>query len=279
MVLDGPGHVRPIEPATLDVVFGRVAAYYAAKLARHGATPRGVDWSCAATQWLRFVQLLKICDFDTPFSLIDVGCGYGALAAFIRARHPGARVDYLGIDLSAAMVRCAKRRHRGRPATRFQAGRNCPHQADYAVASGIMNVTLGCPRPLWEDGVCATLVDLRRVRAVGLRGELPDRGAGRVRRRRCSTAPTPRAGWVSAALSSAATSRCLTATVCASSRCWRGIDDGGSSARGCAVRHLSGRARGRRTPASGLLRVARAGASDLGRTARGPAVLAGHAAR
>jgi SAM-dependent methyltransferase len=161
--LDGPGQAPPIEPATLDAVFGRVAAYYGAKLARHGATPQGVDWSCAATQWLRFVQLLKLCAFDAPFSLIDVGCGYGALAAFLRARHPGARVDYLGIDLSAAMVRCARRRHRGRPATRFQAGRNCPHQADYAVASGIMNVTLGCPRPLWEDGVGATLIDLRRL--------------------------------------------------------------------------------------------------------------------
>ena len=153
----------PIEPATLDAVFDRVAAYYGAKVVRHGATPRGVDWSCAATQWLRFVQLLKLCDFDAPFSLIDVGCGYGALAAFLRARYPDARVDYLGIDLCAAMVRCAKRKHRGRPATRFQAGRSCPHQADYALASGIMNVTLGCPRPLWEDGVGATLLDLRRM--------------------------------------------------------------------------------------------------------------------
>jgi SAM-dependent methyltransferase len=152
-----------IAPATLDNVFDRVAAYYGAKLVRHGATPQGVDWSCSATQWLRFVQLLKLCTFDSPFSLIDVGCGYGALVTFLRARHPGVRVDYLGIDLCAAMVKCARRIHRGRPATLFQAGRSCPHQADYALASGIMNVTLGCPRPIWEYSVGASLIDLRRM--------------------------------------------------------------------------------------------------------------------
>jgi SAM-dependent methyltransferase len=167
VALDDLGQAPPIEPATLDAVFGQIAAYYGAKLARHGATPRGVDWSCSATQWLRFVQLLKLCILDAPLSLIDVGCGYGALATFLRARHPGACVDYLGIDISAAMVTRAKRRHRGNSSAQFQLGRNCPRQADYAVASGIMNVTLGCPRPLWEDGVGGTLADLRRMGRLG----------------------------------------------------------------------------------------------------------------
>ena len=152
-----------IEPTVLDAVLSQVSAYYSTKLARHGATPRGVDWSCAATQWLRFVQLLKLCAFDASFSLIDVGCGYGALATFLQVRHPDTQVDYLGIDLCAEMVRRAKQKHRLRPATRFQTGRSCPRQADYAVASGIMNVTLGCPRALWERCVKAMLTDISRM--------------------------------------------------------------------------------------------------------------------
>ena len=152
---------------TLDEVCTRVEAYYAAKLARHGATARGVDWSCTATQWLRFVQLLKVCSFDAPFSLIDLGCGYGALATFLADRYPRASIDYLGIDLSPAMVGRARRRHRGKPGMRFAVGRNCAEQADYVVASGIMNVMVGYSLPVWEGFVRAMLLDLYRMSRRG----------------------------------------------------------------------------------------------------------------
>lgn len=149
-------------PVQLDGIFRSVAAYYTGKLAEHGTTPLGVDWSCQATQWMRFVQLLKLCRFDDPVSLNDLGCGYGELASFLRQRYPQARIDYLGIDLSPAMVRRARRRHRGQPTTRFDVGRNCQRQADYSVASGIMNVMLGFPLPLWEDFVRRILLDMYR---------------------------------------------------------------------------------------------------------------------
>src|SRR5882757_7851008 len=77
-------------------VYSDVEAYYSARVARYGATPLGVDWSCQATQSLRFVQLLKICDFSAPFSLNDLGCGYGALCAFLDTRYSEAGIDYLG---------------------------------------------------------------------------------------------------------------------------------------------------------------------------------------
>jgi SAM-dependent methyltransferase len=147
----------------LDEVRVRIERYYAAKLARHGATALGVDWSCTATQWLRFVQLLRICPLERPFSLIDLGCGYGALAEFLVEHHPEARIQYLGIDLSHAMVCEARRRLRGKPSIRFAIGRNSPYPADYAVASGIMNVMLGHSLSLWESFVRAMLLDLNRM--------------------------------------------------------------------------------------------------------------------
>jgi SAM-dependent methyltransferase len=146
----------------LDTVFRSVEAYYTGRLGAYGATPLGVDWTCQATQWLRFVQLLKICNFDTAVSLNDLGCGYGELATFLHQRYPKASVDYFGIDLSSAMVQRARRRHRCDPATRFAVGRTCRRQADYSVASGVMNVMLRCPIPLWEDFVRNILVDMHR---------------------------------------------------------------------------------------------------------------------
>jgi SAM-dependent methyltransferase len=151
----------PAEAMSANAIYEKVQAYYEAKLALHGASPQGVDWSCAATQWLRFVQLLKICALDSSFSLIDLGCGYGALAAFLADRYPRADVDYLGIDVSPVMIQRARRRFRGDPKRRFRVGRSCLETADYAVASGIMNIRLGVSVALWEDLVRATLTNMR----------------------------------------------------------------------------------------------------------------------
>ena len=56
-----------------------VVRYYAEKLERFGATARGVDWNGSASQVLRFAQLLRAVNHDGDASVIDYGCGYGAL--------------------------------------------------------------------------------------------------------------------------------------------------------------------------------------------------------
>jgi SAM-dependent methyltransferase len=152
--------------ATLSRVYSDVEAYYGVRVAKHGATPRGVDWSCQATQNLRFVQLLKLCDFSAPFTLNDVGCGYGALCGFLAERHGESSIDYLGIDLSRAMISRARRRF-SRPDIRFAVGKASPRLADYSVASGIMNVNVGYSRAVWEDFVAVMLRDMRRTSRRG----------------------------------------------------------------------------------------------------------------
>jgi SAM-dependent methyltransferase len=152
--------------AEFQRVYSDVEAYYGARVAEYGATPRGVDWSCQATQSLRFVQLLRICDFAAPFALNDVGCGYGALCAFLDLRYPDSRVDYLGVDLSRAMVSRARRRFR-RADRRFAVGKASPRLADYSVASGVMNVNVGYSRAVWEDFIAAMLQDMRRTSRHG----------------------------------------------------------------------------------------------------------------
>lgn len=126
----------------------------------------GVDWSCVPTQALRFRKLLKLCDFDGPFSLNDLGCGYGALLDYLALYHPQTSVDYLGIDLSAAMVRRARERYAG-DLVRFHHGRESPRAADYTIASGIFNVMLDQPVAIWEHLIATTLSHLSATSRKG----------------------------------------------------------------------------------------------------------------
>lgn len=151
----------------LASVHAAIARYYSNTVARHGPTPRGADWACAPTQELRFVQLLGMCDFSAPFSLVDLGCGYGALLAYLEKRHARAEVDYLGVDLSRAMLRHARRLWRSRRDARFVLGHASPEIADYSVASGIFNVKNDVPRPDWEGFISHTLGEMRATSRRG----------------------------------------------------------------------------------------------------------------
>lgn len=157
----------PIPDLALAGVYEGIERYYTGKVLAHGATPLGADWTCQPTQELRFVQLLKVCDFGTAFSLNDVGCGYGALAGFLARRHRGARVDYLGTDLSQAMVGRAKPRLTANINARFLASSSIPRVADYSVASGIFNVKLAQHVDQWTLFIMKTLSEMNKSSQLG----------------------------------------------------------------------------------------------------------------
>ena len=163
-----------------------VAEYYGQKVRRHGATPAGADWLSAAGQDLRLALLLRVCDLTRPFSLNDLGCGYGALLNYLQSRHPGLQMDYLGIDASPDMVSCAAYRLQRHPAPQsmkahFIQGSAAPRVADYAVASGIFNVVPPAGRSLWPSLIAHTLSGLHScsqygfaVNFLGVAPEQPD---------------------------------------------------------------------------------------------------------
>jgi SAM-dependent methyltransferase len=170
-------------PASLAALREAVERYYTAKVRLHGATPLGVDWTCVPTQELRFVQLLRVCDFSSAITLNDLGCGYGAVLGLLGRRYRAAQVDYLGIDLSRAMVDEARRRWRARRCAVFCVADRSPRIADYSIASGVFNVRLEQPLALWERFVEETLRQLaatsRRGFAVNFLGPLPPEIEGR----------------------------------------------------------------------------------------------------
>jgi SAM-dependent methyltransferase len=136
---------------------GDIKRYYSTKVQTHGACALGVDWPCTPSQELRFVQLLKLCDPQQPFSLNDFGCGYGAMRGFLDKRYGAIEIDYQGVDISPDMVRNAQHLWGHRPHTSFVVGSVLTRMADYSVASGVFNVKLRQPVSMWTRFVKQTL--------------------------------------------------------------------------------------------------------------------------
>ena len=71
-----------------DQVLGPVARYYSSRLREFGPVAKGVDWNSSESQELRFAQLCRILPSEQPFSIGDIGCGYGALLDFQPGQGP-----------------------------------------------------------------------------------------------------------------------------------------------------------------------------------------------
>lgn len=135
-------------------ILTEVAAYYSAKLAEHGQSPRGVDWNGEESQLLRFAQLSKIIAED-HFSVNDIGCGYGAMVGYFAAHFRD--FSYHGYDISADMVKAARETYASTNNTHFYCAARPEAPADYSVASGIFNVRLGAPGDAWLNRIHETL--------------------------------------------------------------------------------------------------------------------------
>src|SRR5215213_7429618 len=98
----------PVSPS----LQARIGRYYRDKFRKFGATARGVDWTCAATQEIRFYQFLSLFSCRPSFSIIDIGCGYGALVDFLDKSLSERAFHYTGMDLCGAMLRRARARYR-----------------------------------------------------------------------------------------------------------------------------------------------------------------------
>jgi SAM-dependent methyltransferase len=140
-----------------------VAEYYSRAFAEHGADHRGVDWSSRESQEARFEVLLDGVDWSRRPSLLDYGCGYGALGGYVD--RIGAECRYVGHDIVAGMIETARLANAGRDDRSFTT--LAPELAgaaaggfDEVMASGIFNVRLDARPAAWEAYVWDTVVRL-----------------------------------------------------------------------------------------------------------------------
>ncbi len=151
-----------------------VAHYYAHKLSAHGVTPQGVDWNSDESQQLRFSKLLGVMETwgtepptaprprgggqdEEEYTVLDYGCGYGALAQRLIAEARPFR--YVGFDVCTPMVEQARADVRD-PRCTFTDRESELSVADYTVASGIFNVRLEATEGEWEAHILKTLQKL-----------------------------------------------------------------------------------------------------------------------
>ncbi len=146
--------------------FDQAKNYFEERLTTHGATARGVDWNSETAQELRFSQLSKVIDPTQPFSLLDYGCGYGALASFLlKKQYP--MQQYVGYDVLDSMVIKARDEFSSSPQCSFTAQFQELAPVDYAIASGIFNLKLETPFDTWTAYVTSELCKMDSLSRKG----------------------------------------------------------------------------------------------------------------
>jgi SAM-dependent methyltransferase len=76
-------------------------------LLRYGHHPNALYWGSREVQEQRFQVLSEMSGIEAGESLLDVGCGFGDLAAWLEQQ--GIPVDYTGIDLSPDLLEEGRR--------------------------------------------------------------------------------------------------------------------------------------------------------------------------
>lgn len=141
-----------------------IKSYFDKRIQEHGASPRGSDWNSETSQNVRFDQLLKVVESES-FSILDYGCGYGALADFLANKNFDA--DYYGYDILESAIETARQAHRHKPRRTFFTDKSQLRICDYVVASGIFNFRGEQSLEAWTEYVLGVLNELNRLSEHG----------------------------------------------------------------------------------------------------------------
>jgi len=150
----------------LDEVQAKLGEYFTEKLEQFGATAKGVDYNGEGARVPRFVELAKVINPAEKFSVIDYGCGTGAMLDFLHAR--GWQFEYYGVDLIEKMIVAARATHQGFSNAHFTTNEKELPVTDYLVAAGIFNIKMDAEYTEWQNFTCETLKRMDRLCSKGL---------------------------------------------------------------------------------------------------------------
>lgn len=139
-----------------DEILDVQARHWSDTIVRHGANYRGVDYGNAERVQLCFRQLTAIWKDRGSASVLDFGCGYGALLGYLR-NHGFALSDYTGFDVSEEMIAHARQVNATVPGAVFTGDAGALQPADYVICAGIFNVKLNTDVAAWHEHVVRTL--------------------------------------------------------------------------------------------------------------------------
>ena len=144
-------------------ILHRINKYYSDKIVEHGAISQGVDWNSKESHFIRFEQLCKVFTNKENFSLLDFGCGYGALIDYLYEAN--IICDYIGFDISEKMILKAKENYFG-DRIKFTNKLN-ESTYDFTIANGIFNVKLDNEEEEWEKYIIETIEKINTYSNIG----------------------------------------------------------------------------------------------------------------
>jgi SAM-dependent methyltransferase len=115
---------------------------------------------------LRFAQFMRLLPREERVSVVDYGCGYGALASYLD--EAGVDFDYMGYDVSHEMVAAARQIHGDRSGWSFTTSRDELPRADVAIASGVFNVRVGAESDRWREYTLEVISELATLSRRGV---------------------------------------------------------------------------------------------------------------
>jgi SAM-dependent methyltransferase len=148
-----------------DKIINNISKYYTEKVLSYGSTPQGVDWNGLESQENRFAQLLKLIENENSenYSLLDYGCGFGALLTYLKLRNKN--VGYIGYDISEQMLKKAIEQHNDE--LTWLNKLELSLKVDYVIASGLFNVKLDQSIIDWENYIIKTLDEINSIAVKG----------------------------------------------------------------------------------------------------------------
>ncbi|MBC7810368.1 MAG: methyltransferase domain-containing protein [Burkholderiales bacterium] len=156
-----------------DNVLNSLERHFTNRVEEYGASHGAVDWGSTFRQQLAFRQMLRIlenpatAEIAQGFSLLDYGCGYGALLPYLKQRgfNFGA---YTGYDMVVAMIDSARNTFSEIADSTFTTDEPNLTPVDYVIGSGLISLRLDNEAAAWGEHVLRMLDRLWSLSAKGL---------------------------------------------------------------------------------------------------------------
>ncbi len=144
----------------------QVRDFFQKQLDAHGEDAVGVGWNSAYAQEVRFEQLAKVIVPEKPYTVMDYGCGYGAMASWFR-KAGYEYTHYYGYDIVEDSLKAARTAFSDDPSVSFHSDYTAVPMCDYLVASGVFNIKMNADRDAWSEYILHSLESFNKKTARG----------------------------------------------------------------------------------------------------------------
>jgi len=144
---------------------------YQKKYKKYGVDPKSLQWRQLGAAHQRFRQMWAEIDFNNV-SVLDVGCGFGEMAKFLRKRYEG--VKYTGVDIVPEFIEEAKKNY---PEYEFEVRDYfkdpLEDKFDVILASGVLNSNLENNMEYRKKAIKIMFEHTKKVLAFNMAGAHP----------------------------------------------------------------------------------------------------------